>query len=491
MPVLKVLGQAVDGIIWGAGKILDGLTWFIDKAYVLYDAATGWIKNVIGEEGAKKFDIFMGNLKKLIQGFLVWKIIGEKIFKAIISSIKNTWKIIKGAFVRAFKIAKAALKAVWNLASKIPGVKQAGGWLVKQAGRAGGAVKAVGSKLLGGVTKAGAGVVGKATGLMSKFLGPASKSLGPIMKTVGPKIAKFAGRIPILGPIIVAVVSLMSGEPLGQALFKGLGAALGGGLGAALAAGLAVGTAGLGALVAPAMTLLGELIGTFVGDLLYELFMGGGMAEVLNRLKGLVKGIFDKVLDVGKWIAGGVKRFIENFFVNNALDIEEGGGRWAAMTFISRAFGMFDWLKSIGYVKDQNGEWVTKFPNLLQLVNPFKMIPLLKDSFFPPGGPKESESGSGGSAVPTSGASGDDSSKKFEKQEKELIAANQTKGYDGVMEKIESYAPYEDMGTKQSPPKTSITAKVGQQGESGSNKLVIIGGSETKEDPYEVLDYFG
>ena len=30
MPVLKILGQAVDGIIWGAGKILDGLTWFID-----------------------------------------------------------------------------------------------------------------------------------------------------------------------------------------------------------------------------------------------------------------------------------------------------------------------------------------------------------------------------------------------------------------------------------------------------------------------------
>ena len=54
------------------------------------------------------------------------------------------------------------------------------------------------------------------------------------MKTVGPKIAKFAGRIPILGPIIVAVVSLMSGEPLGQALFKGLGAALGGALGTSL-----------------------------------------------------------------------------------------------------------------------------------------------------------------------------------------------------------------------------------------------------------------
>ena len=31
---------------------------------------------------------------------------------------------------------------------------------------------------------------------------------------------------------------------------------------------------------------------------------------------------------------------------------------------------------------------------------------------------------------------------------KELISANQKNGYEGVMEKIESYAPYEDIATK-------------------------------------------
>ena len=51
------------------------------------------------------------------------------------------------------------------------------------------------------------------------------------MKTVGPKIAKFAGRIPIFGSLIVGIISLMSGEPLGQALFKTIGAAVGGALG--------------------------------------------------------------------------------------------------------------------------------------------------------------------------------------------------------------------------------------------------------------------
>ena len=317
MPVIGILGKAVDGIITVAGWILDGLTWFIDKAYVLYDAATGWIKNLLGEEGAKKFDIFMGNLKNLIQAFLVWKIIGEKIFKAIISSIKNTWKIIKGAFTKAFKIAKAALKAAWNLISKIPGVKQAAGKVLQAGKTLLGAGKVVGQ----GILQAGKDLfkigAGKVTGLMAKFLGPASKALGPIMKAVGPGIKKFASRIPILGPIIVAVVSIMSGESLGQALFKGLGAALGGALGATLAAALTTATVGLGSLVAPAMTILGELIGTFVGDLLYEGFMGDGWGAALDKLKGAVGGIFKAIAGAGEAVINffkdGFGRLIENF----------------------------------------------------------------------------------------------------------------------------------------------------------------------------------
>ena len=44
-------------------------------------------------------------------------------------------------------------------------------------------------------------------------------------------IAKGFSRIPIVGPLIVAVSSLLAGEPLGQAAFKGVGAAIGGLLG--------------------------------------------------------------------------------------------------------------------------------------------------------------------------------------------------------------------------------------------------------------------
>ena len=59
------------------------------------------------------------------------------------------------------------------------------------------------------------------------------------------------GRIPILGPIVVAVASLLAGEPIGQALFKGVGAALGGLLGSFIP-------------IPVLGTLLGETLGTFV-----------------------------------------------------------------------------------------------------------------------------------------------------------------------------------------------------------------------------------
>ena len=510
MPVLKGLGAAADWIIDAGGMILNALAGFIEWGYKMYDAATGWIKNAMGEEGAKKFDIFMGNLKKLIQGFLVWKIIGEKIFKAIIASIKNTWKIIKGAFVKAFKFAKAALKAAWDLVKNLPGVKQGAQWLGRQAGRVGGFVKGLGSKILGGGAKAGGAIAGKVSGLAAKFLGPAAKGLGPVMKTVGPKIAKFAGRIPILGPIIVAVVSLMSGEPLGQALFKGLGAALGGALGATLAAALTTATVGIGALVAPALTILGEMIGTFVGDLLYELFMGGGMKEVMNRLKSLVKGIFDKVVDIGNWIAGGFKRFIENFFKETAIEIPKGGGRHSAMTLAAKALGMFDWLKEIDYVN--SNDQVHKFPNVLQLYNPFKMIPLLKKSFFPPGGVKEEKEGK--APKKSEDSVGETESKKetglgsptppeevevgavpiSNDKKNMLFAVNQATSYEEIVSAVRKFAPYEKPPEESQKSPNSVVgggpqAPGSEGGETGL--LVVGGGGNWKSDAFEALDCFG
>ena len=86
--------------------------------------------------------------------------------------------------------------------------------------------------------------------LATKFLGKAG------MKAV----KGVFGKIPILGPIVVAVASLLAGEPIGQALFKGLGAAVGGFLGTFIP-------------IPIIGTMLGETLGTFVGDLLYSLIL--------------------------------------------------------------------------------------------------------------------------------------------------------------------------------------------------------------------------
>ena len=518
MPVLKVLGQAVDGIISVAGWLLDGLTFLIDWGYKLYDAATGWIKNVIGEEGAKKFDIFMGNLKKLINAFLVWKIIGEKIFKSIISSIKNTWKIIKGAFVRAFKIARAALKAVWKLVSKIPGVKQGAQWLGKQAGRLGGVVKGLGSKILGGASKGGAKVATKVGGLVAKWFGPAAKMIAPAAKAAKPFVSKFASRVPILGPIIVAVISLMSGEPLGQALFKGLGAALGGFLGTtagiAITAALGVATAGIGAflggLITPAMTILGELIGTFIGDLLYHLFLGGGLKEMMGKLKGMLIGGLKKVLAVGDFIkdfiSGGFSRFYEGIPKFTVPDFPE-----EAPSFIPGfGFGSKEkiWNAFKGGIKFLIGPLSLlmgkKIPNLLWLLNPMNTTPLLIKSFFPPKGGGGAKGGGDSTSVKPAtkgdqkekklaevgGTKGIGDDKEFQKQEKALISANQKNGYEGVMEEIESYAPYEDMGNQPIRVAASDSKSTSPPSEQSESALIKVGGGKG-EDPFEALDFHG
>ena len=153
-------------------------------------------------------------------------------------------------------------------------------------------------------------------------------------------------------------------------------------------------------------------------------------------------------------------------------------------------FGMFDFLKDVGYVE---GGDVRKFPNLLQLLNPLEMGPLLLKSFFPPGEKEEKSSSAGGAGA--GGGSEDSSDKGLEKQEKELISANQKSGYDGVMKKIESYAPYEKEAISESKVvRVNASGSNSNQlsgGQQGSPQVITVGSGGSGDDPYEVLDAFG
>ena len=77
------------------------------------------------------------------------------------------------------------------------------------------------------------------------------------------------------------------------------------------------------------------------------------------------------------WTSGGeaaaLKVLKDDFAANGGewLDMPvTGGGVRDILTRGVKKLGMFDWLKEIDYVE---GDQVAKFPNLLQLYNPFKV----------------------------------------------------------------------------------------------------------------------
>ena len=195
--------------------------------------------------------------------------------------------------------------------------------------------------------------------LATKFLGKAG------MKAV----KGVFGRIPILGPIVVAVASLLAGEPPGQAIFKALGAAVGGFLGTFIP-------------IPIIGTMLGETLGTFVGDLLYSLILGGGPKEAGEKLSKAIK----TALDVGGLIVdffkNGVGNFLNQFFEKDALTIPKGFPfRRTAATKIVEFLNMKDYLRKRGYVNDE--DQIYKFPNLLNILNPISYVQMLASSFFP------------------------------------------------------------------------------------------------------------
>ena len=113
-------------------------------------------------------------------------------------------------------------------------------------------------------------------------------------------------RIPVIGPLIVAVTTYFEdadgdGKPdkkLDKALFKAGGSLLGGFLGTFIP-------------IPIIGTILGELIGEYVGELFYILLKGGGVSEVGNKLKEDVMSVLQTGQKVLGWAGDGFKRMYE------------------------------------------------------------------------------------------------------------------------------------------------------------------------------------
>lgn len=207
----------------------------------------------------------------------------------------------------------------------------------------------------------------------------ATKALGKHGVKVVKGIAKGFGKVPIMGPLIVGVASLLAGEPLGQAIFKGLGAALGGFLGTFIP-------------IPVIGTILGEMIGTLVGDMLYSLTMGGGVEEAGQKFMTALKS----ALDVGGLILNFFKEGFGRFFNDfPTVDVPNFVPFDAIQRAVATIFPFLD--------KDGDGK-VGKMPNLSILFNPVAMltelIPHAAASFLP------DIFGSGGTAFKSYDSSG-------------------------------------------------------------------------------------
>ena len=382
---MTLLGSLVNALLGGARDIILAFRVGVEllkKGMPALLKGVNFLKKGIG----KSFKLIMSPFKAL--GNLVLKGLsglGNAVFKwvsGVVGKIKN---VLKNALQAAMKNVANAFPKLANLASKgkemIGGVVSKGKEVVgnvlkkgkdivgKGINRAKGFVKGIFSRGKG-LVKGGVGKVGK---FVSKLFGKnAAKAVaGPAGKSIFKALAKGAKaiKIPIIGPLLVAITSMLSGNPLDQVLFKTMGAAIGG---------------GLGLFLGPIGMFVGEIIGEFIGDVLYEGFRGNGWDAAVQKLKDKFKQILSGGKKVLNWLGGGMGRFIKNVITTDPITIPEGGGRRTIATKVSKFLGMYDWLKGEGFAGGKDGQ-IDKFPNLLNILFPWKSTKLLIKSFFPPG----------------------------------------------------------------------------------------------------------
>ena len=394
------LGKIGKGIKKTAKGPLDMATNFITKmaigaliVFLLKNAdKIREIFKTIGENLNKFSKLLRVTIFAIQQGIVLAK-------KGISAAVKGVGKLLS-PIGKAFKAIGSKIKTVFKglgskiikMLSKIPGVglvKNVVKGVTKGVQTVGNVAKSIvkaPSKLAKTVLKAPSKLVTKLFG--ANAAKAVSKS-GKLFKVLG-KAAKGI-KIPVLGPIIVAVTSILSGDPIGKTMFKTLGAVFGGMIGGAIGA-------ALGGVGAPFGLLLGEIVGEFIGSFLYDMFNGdedgtkgvdflkkkfgqllSGTGKALTAVANFALSMLGKA---GNFFKDGISRFIKNF---PTVDIPEGKGRQTVGGKIAKFLGVKEESR---YLEDGR---LVKVPNLA-LLTPFGLpflIPHLKNSLFPSGEKEE------------------------------------------------------------------------------------------------------
>ena len=310
--------------------------------------------------------------------------------KKLLSPISKAFTAIRGAITGALSKLAGKFMAILQ---KIPGVKTITN-MISGTKKGVDATKAALTAKKEAIKEVAKTKFNKATGgILKKGLkkAPSRLAIKLFGKTKAAKIIKIAKgvkgitkgiKIPILGPIIIAVTSMLAGDPVKQTLFKAIGAGFGG---------------AIGSLGGPLGMIVGEIVGEFIGNFLFELFNGDpsgtkGKALIKKRFDEIVSGagkygkmFLDFVMGmlgkVGNFFKNGIDRFVENF---PTIGIPDNIG-------LQRALGLGAGF--LGLKKYKEGNLVKRIPDI-SMLTPFgmgKLLPHLKNSFFP-SGEKGSES---------------------------------------------------------------------------------------------------
>ena len=413
-----------------------------------------------------------------------------KAFRAIGSKIKNVFKALGGKFLKLLK----RIPGVKGLTNLIKGAKNlltgaksinAANKIVKTGKKLkkSKALVTAGSKLKKPVTQAASKVTSKVTSKVAqegteKIVKESSKKIAKeSSKKIAKKVAsnvfkegikraptrmliKFFGKdtakaivqspvvkmaskaakgikIPIIGPLIVAVTSILSGDNLEKTMFKTLGTAFGGMIGGGLGA-------ALGGLGAPFGMLVGEIVGEFIGDLLYNMLRGDDdgtkgveflkkkFSQVLTGAGKAAKSVFNFAMSMvgkfGNFFKDGFDKFIDDFPTVKVPEIKVFGlplGLQSSLGKVAETLGLEK------YVKDGR---VEEIPDL-SLLSPFgmdKLLPHLKNSFFP-SGEKEEVSKNG----KTSSSGGEEDKEEVTKAKVETSDNNERDALDDMLDQFE------------------------------------------------------
>jgi hypothetical protein len=334
----KFIAPVVEFITDFAGLILNGLVTFIDWGYKAYDATAGFIKKIGGEDAAKVFDKFSGAFTLFANLAIVAGLAAARSKDSLDIGKGKGGKGRKGPTPisgrgsgRQRTTTSRAARKYFDRFGRDAAEKRFGKDAVKSLG---------GRYGRSGVTNT---FRKGATAVADKIGGKAGIK---VLSSLG-KIGKFI-KVPVIGGIISAVISLMSGEPIGKAIFSGIGTVLGGALGTLIP-------------IPVVGTILGGFIGEYVGDLLGTLFFGGGIKEagaklgkdILGIFTGVGKGakaIFEWVLGGGLFtllanIGGGALRFVEYILNPGGLLFDVLKTSAGAIKFV--VGGVFNLIKGI------------------------------------------------------------------------------------------------------------------------------------------------